>query len=197
MYATRGCDVGERCQRCLEPRSAAPRRATGYPRRWDPAPAQRHRWARRPEEVGEGTVRFSAWNLRNLRSICLMAIVCARSSRPRGQRRQALKAADSAQIVRDGADGGRRQRHLQHTATGAFELALNSLSSALAPNVAGRPQRCAWPPSTSALPRTGTKSRPKVRSCPPRSAAPQMTGRACTCLLPSRNPVELRDACRA
>ena len=68
---------------------------------------------------------------------------------------------------------------------------------ALAPNVAGRPQRCAWPPSTSALPRTGTKSRPKVRSCPPRSAAPQMTGRACTCLLPSRNPVELRNACRA
>ena len=32
---------------------------------------------------------------------------------------------------------------------------------------------------------------------PPRSAAPQMTGRACTCMLPSRNPVELRNACRA
>ena len=37
----------------------------------------------------------------------------------------------------------------------------------------------------------------KGAQLPPPEALPQMTGRACTCLLPSRNPVELRNACRA
>ena len=37
----------------------------------------------------------------------------------------------------------------------------------------------------------------KGAQLPPQKRCPQMTGRACTCLLPSRNPVELRDACRA
>ena len=37
----------------------------------------------------------------------------------------------------------------------------------------------------------------KGAQLPPQKRCPQMTGRACTCLLPSRNPVELRDACWA
>ena len=43
----------------------------------------------------------------------------------------------------------------------------------------------------------GDEEPAKGAQLPPRSAAPQMTGRACTYLLPSRNPVELRNACRA